>query len=96
METSGHDTMYHTPVIVMEGINHGHFASGTMPPNVKSHDLIAEMSYDAAHDVIAGHVGSFLVESLKGPSSEIPGAEKSLNTSHEETVVILKVCMLRI
>ena len=91
IETSGHKTMYHTPVIVMEGINHGHFASGTMPPNVKSHDLQAEMSYDSAHDVIAGHVSSFLMASLQQPASEIVEAEKALNTSHKETLAILKV-----
>ena len=91
MQTSGHSVMYHTPVIVMEGVNHGHFASGTMPSNVKSHDLEAEMSYDSAHTVIAGHVSAFLVESLQQSSSQIMDAEKALNKSFADTLAITQV-----
>ena len=91
MKTVGHKTMYHTPVIVMEGINHGHFASGAMPPNVKSHDLEAEMSYDSAHTIIAGHVGAFLVMSLQQPTTQVTEAEVALNKSFDDTRMITQV-----
>ena len=91
MKTVSYETMYHMPVIVMEGINHGHFASGTMPPNVKSHDLEAEMSYDSAHSIIAGHVGAFLVKSLEQPTEQVSEAEAALNKSFDDTLAITQV-----
>ncbi|KAH3877193.1 uncharacterized protein LOC127871066 [Dreissena polymorpha] len=62
--------MYTDPVIVMPGINHGHFAAGTMPPNVVKHDPPADsdVTPNSAHDTIAWHVTNFLIVTLGQPT----------------------------
>lgn len=50
---------YHTPVILMEGVNHGQFASGRMPSNVATHDLPPDVTNTTAYQRIANYTCSF-------------------------------------
>jgi len=57
----GKDTAVKTlPVTVVEGVTHMQFASGEIPRNVFKKDLIPEVSYDEAHQAIAGDVAAFV------------------------------------
>ena len=48
------------PVVVIEGMNHFEFASGTMPLLVKERDLKAEISFDVAHNQVASYISYFI------------------------------------
>ncbi|XP_061183326.1 uncharacterized protein LOC133191597 [Saccostrea echinata] len=51
---------YRTPVLVMEGVNHGQFASGKMPSNVAEHDLPPDVTNVTAYQKIARYTCSFI------------------------------------
>mmetsp|Transcript_3814 Transcript_3814/g.5919 ORF Transcript_3814/g.5919 Transcript_3814/m.5919 type:complete len:579 (+) Transcript_3814:59-1795(+) len=48
------------PVVVLPGVSHMQFASGTPPSLVKKRDLRAEVTEEEAHDAIASDVAAFL------------------------------------
>ena len=49
------------PVIVIKGLSHIQFASGTPPPFVKLRDLKPEISMDDAHAIVSTFISSFLM-----------------------------------
>ncbi|KAK3101187.1 hypothetical protein FSP39_001620 [Pinctada imbricata] len=57
--------VYKTPVIVMSGVNHADFASGTMPSNVKDHDLKSELNQTEAQNTISKYTSAFLLCNMK-------------------------------
>ncbi|XP_070568932.1 uncharacterized protein [Ptychodera flava] len=63
---------------VLQGINHGIFATGPMPPNVVNNDVDAEVSESEAHGMIGDVVNLFIVVTTKTPSSEVAAAEMNL------------------
>jgi hypothetical protein len=60
---------FRTPVIVMEGSNHGQFASGTMPPNVATHDLPPDVTNTTAYQTIAKYTCSFISNTIANNTS---------------------------
>ncbi|XP_048728530.2 uncharacterized protein LOC125646336 [Ostrea edulis] len=60
---------FRTPVIVMEGLNHGQFASGTMPPNVATHDLPPDVTNATAYQKIARYTCSFISNTIANNTS---------------------------
>ncbi|WAR03714.1 hypothetical protein MAR_010272 [Mya arenaria] len=76
--------IYSTPVIVMSGINHGHFASGTMPPNVLNHDppVDDDVTFDSAYEVISEHVTDFIIATIGQPIEEKLTALAGLKSAH--------------
>ncbi|KAK7479111.1 hypothetical protein BaRGS_00029629 [Batillaria attramentaria] len=59
------DALYRTPVLLVKGVNHGHFASGDMPSTVRQNDLTADVTEVTAHALIAPVVNSFLAPLLE-------------------------------
>ena len=55
------NALYRTPVLLIKGVNHGHFASGDMPPTVRQNDLSADVAEATAHALIASYVNDFLL-----------------------------------
>jgi hypothetical protein len=82
-----------TPVIVMRGINHGHFASGNMPPNVLKHDLPVDkdITFDIAHSTIASHVSNFITVNTGLPKEDYAKATAGLKGAYTSTQNIIKV-----
>lgn len=85
--------MYTRPVIVMSGINHGHFASGDMPSNVKNHDIPVDdgVTFDTAHETIARHVSNFIVATIGQPVDHHQAALDDLKASFLDTKARLQV-----
>ncbi|XP_052802620.1 uncharacterized protein LOC128232878 [Mya arenaria] len=83
--------IYSTPVIVMSGINHGHFASGTMPPNVLNHDppVDDDVTFDSAYEVISEHVTDFIIATIGQPIEEKLTALAGLKSAYFNTKAII-------
>lgn len=58
------------PVIVIKGMNHFEFASGSMPFSVKERDLKAEISFDQAYSIVATYVAAFISARLGNSTAE--------------------------
>ena len=56
------------PVVLLRGVSHMQFASGTPPTNVKNNDLKPEVSIDEAHTAVAVHVAAYFKQRLEGAS----------------------------
>ncbi|XP_067683462.1 uncharacterized protein [Haliotis asinina] len=84
------NAMYRTPVVIMSGINHAQFASGTMPSGVVKVDLPAEVSETTAHNVIAQHCNNFLVATLQQPATDVTKAKAALKQAYDATSRIMK------
>ncbi|XP_067654544.1 uncharacterized protein [Haliotis asinina] len=84
------NAMYRTPVVIMSGINHAQFASGTMPSGVVKVDLPAEVSEATAHKVIAQHCNNFLVATLQQPATDVTKAKAALKQAYDATSRIMK------
>lgn len=87
------DLFYKTPVVVMTGINHGHFASGDMPPNVKTHDIPVDddVTFDSAHETIARHVTNFIAATIGQPLEYYPTALSGLKEAFQDTKSLMQV-----
>ena len=57
------------PVVVVQGMSHMQFASGTPPFLVKERDLKSEISYDEAHSIVANLTASFIKSMLLGDTT---------------------------
>merc|ERR1712147_426258 len=68
------------PTISFEGVSHAQFMSGTPPFNVKNHDLVPDVTYDVAHQLVADAMVSFFDQTIKGnrPSVDIDGSQAVL------------------
>lgn len=77
-----------TPVIVMEGMNYGQFASGTLPPAVAGYDLKPEISQKDAYDAIANYTNAFMMYVRDTNVSE---ATSMLEEGYSKTQSILQV-----
>ncbi|XP_033635012.1 uncharacterized protein LOC117296280 [Asterias rubens] len=53
------------PVIILEGLNHGQFASGDMPPNVVTNDIKSNLTFAQAHDLIGRVSSDFITITLE-------------------------------
>ncbi|XP_071104987.1 uncharacterized protein [Haliotis cracherodii] len=82
--------MYRTPVVVMPGINHGQFASGTMPPSVLEKDIDPEVNLTTAHIAIARHCNDFMVVTLQQPTSHVTSAQAALTQAYRNTSSIME------
>lgn len=55
-----HDFVQISPIIVLKGVNHMHFASGEPSFFVKQRDLKAENNEEVSHDIIAEVIANFI------------------------------------
>jgi len=49
------------PVVVIPGLSHMQFASGSPPINVRNNDLVSEISEAAAHKEISNVLNEFIL-----------------------------------
>ncbi|XP_033727396.1 uncharacterized protein LOC117316744 [Pecten maximus] len=82
--------MYTTPVITMEGVNHGQFASGTMPSEVLAYDLEPEVTNATAYSLIAKYTNAFMAANIQtADSSVIADGRKTLLEGYTKTGYIM-------
>ncbi|XP_052719460.1 uncharacterized protein LOC128191438 [Crassostrea angulata] len=74
---------YHTPVILMEGVNHGQFASGRMPSNVATHDLSPDVTNTTAYQRIANYTCSFVSYTLRNNTSSQWVLDEGFNKTYQ-------------
>lgn len=74
---------YHTPVILMEGVNHGQFASGKMPSNVATHDLSPDVTNTTAYQKIANYTCSFVSYTLSNDTSSQVVLDEGFNKTYQ-------------
>ena len=51
--TTDSNNLYTKSVILVDGVNHGQFASGDMPPEVVENDITSSLTEEEAHYAIA-------------------------------------------
>ena len=92
-QTQPQNFLYSKPVIVMDGLNHGHFASGDMPSNVRNHDLHVDecVTFDSAHETIARHVTDFIIGTIGQHVGDRLAALAGLKAAFLETKSRLQV-----
>ncbi|XP_050408424.1 uncharacterized protein LOC126823559 [Patella vulgata] len=76
------NAIYRTPVIVMNGVNHGQFSSGTMPSNVLKYDLTPEVDAATAYTMMSVNIDNFLVTALGAPSTATAKARVGLTQAY--------------
>jgi hypothetical protein len=81
------------PVVVLPGVSHMEFASGTPPSNVKNNDLKPSISYDQAHQDIANTVENF-VKGLLGDASSATALEKQVSDTGAFVQPIIQAYLL--
>ena len=86
-EVSNPKAKYRTPVIVMEGVNHGQFASGEMPSNVATHDLPPDVTNMTAYSQIANYTCSFIFNILRNDTE----SQQILDGGYRNTYNLLQV-----
>ena len=75
------DNQKRFPVLLVKGVSHMQFASGTPPELVQKRDLLPELSYDEAHARIASDTVTY-INTILGLS---PTAPKQLQQRIQET-----------
>ena len=65
------------PVVVVRGMSHFQFASGTMPKTIKDRDFQPEISYDSAHSKVSAVVSNYISVAL-GNTSCLPALKDAV------------------
>ncbi|XP_060075580.1 uncharacterized protein LOC132555248 [Ylistrum balloti] len=81
--------MYRTPVITVEGVNHGQFASGPMPSEVLAYDLEPEVTNVTAYSLIAKYTNAFMAANIPAESTVVADARKVLLEGYTATGYIM-------
>ncbi|XP_052106400.1 uncharacterized protein LOC127738939 [Mytilus californianus] len=84
------EQIYRTPVIVMESINHGQFASGQLPKTVTDHDLNPEVSQSVAYNTIANYSNAFMVVVRNDTDTNVTQAENILEDGYTKTTTMMQ------
>ncbi|XP_068245706.1 uncharacterized protein [Palaemon carinicauda] len=79
------ESKYEKPVIVLEDVNHMHFASGDPPSLVAKEDILSPMAQDEAQSLIARHIASYLTVVSGQPPEEIAMAQEVLLEAFDNT-----------
>lgn len=87
-ETS--ESIYEKPVIVLEDVNHMHFASGDPPPLVDKEDILSPMAQGDAQSLIAKHVASYLTVISGRPEEDVPIAQEILSEAFKSTAKVMQ------
>ncbi|XP_069977884.1 uncharacterized protein [Penaeus vannamei] len=82
--------VYIKPVVVLEDVNHMHFASGEPPAAVVNMDILSPMSQEDAQALIASHVSAFLTIVTGRPEASVPEAQQTLDVAHMSTSIKLQ------
>eukprot|EP01063_Lacrimia_lanifica_P013326 TRINITY_DN19960_c0_g1_i1.p1 TRINITY_DN19960_c0_g1~~TRINITY_DN19960_c0_g1_i1.p1 ORF type:complete len:544 (+),score=199.89 TRINITY_DN19960_c0_g1_i1:54-1685(+) len=77
------------PVVTFEGVTHMQFASGAPPSNVAKNDLKPEVTYEAAHGMIAAAMANFMRAQLGGGGVDRAAARAAVAADVKATGVLM-------
>jgi len=80
--------VHHQPVVILEGLNHWSFGSGTPPSNVAKNDLAAEVTPAAGYAMIAKLMSNYLLMNF-GTGSAQTAASTALEHAVSDTGTML-------
>jgi len=83
--------MIRTPVVILEGVNHGHFASGVMPDLIAAYDNDPEVSNTTAYSMIANYTCAFIAANMFMSDPYRDNATKILRSAYISTSNVMKV-----
>ncbi|CAH1783495.1 unnamed protein product [Owenia fusiformis] len=72
------------PVVTMDGVNHGQYATGEMPPAVKEYDIPARVDGSIAQTKMANAIVQFMVHTLQKPTNLIKNAATWLQARYQD------------
>ncbi|XP_069961201.1 uncharacterized protein [Cherax quadricarinatus] len=84
------ENVYRKPVMILQDVNHMHFASGNRTSSVEANDILSPMSQEEAQVGIARHVTAFLTVVLGQPELQVVEAKATLALAHQDTKIILQ------
>ncbi|KAL5007649.1 hypothetical protein ScPMuIL_016455 [Solemya velum] len=83
------DVFLRSPVIVLEGLNHGSYISTELPGALKLFDIEAEVSHDNALQKIGNTTVLFIMHSLQMPEEELESIKFHLEIAYSNTFTTL-------
>jgi len=69
------------PVVIIPGLTHMQFSSGTPPALVKARDLVPEITYDQAHAAIAKVVASYFGQVAKAAGTDASALTQAIQAT---------------
>ncbi|XP_046546165.1 uncharacterized protein LOC124256236 [Haliotis rubra] len=84
------DLIYHSPMVIMDGFNHGVFSSGELPGNMQALDISAEGSIEDGQRLVANCTALFIAHTMKAPSAFVNVAKILFREAYEKAVFITK------
>ncbi|OWF39404.1 uncharacterized protein LOC110465078 [Mizuhopecten yessoensis] len=78
-----------SPIVVLEGVNHGSLITGELPENLKMADVYSDLPIDRAIDTISQITSTFLVKTVDQDSSSM----SSLLKASRKTLTLLQPIM---
>ena len=79
------ESLYRTPVILLQGSNHAQFATGKMTARVTNNDLKTGVTEDEAHRMIGKRVNSFLTATFSSSPSTVDSARADIEEAFYES-----------
>ncbi|XP_038059607.1 uncharacterized protein LOC119730686 [Patiria miniata] len=90
LEATNPGSQFRYPVVLLEGVNHGQFASGDMPPNVVANDIPSNLTFTEAHDLIGQASADFIMLTFAALPDQKDRIEKGLEGTGELLVPLMK------
>ena len=83
LEDTSPGSQFRYPVILLDNVDHGQFASGAMPPTVVANDIPSPLTYEQAHDLIGQASADFILLSFAALPNSKDRIEKGLKGTGE-------------
>ncbi|KAK7076308.1 hypothetical protein SK128_001032 [Halocaridina rubra] len=87
------ENKYEKAVIVLEDINHMHFASGDPPSLVAEDDILSPLPEAEGHALLAQHISAYLTTVSGFPAEEVANARATLEQAFVKTSQIMQPLM---
>ncbi|XP_064602649.1 uncharacterized protein LOC135468367 isoform X2 [Liolophura sinensis] len=84
------DEIYRSPMVILQGANHGSLISTTLPEALADLDLDPEVSGEEARSMAANYTSWFMMSTLSDPASFTVLARLKLRSAYENTKEIMK------
>lgn len=85
------DVFLRSPIVLLEGLNHGSYVSSELPSTLKLFDIEAEVSRDKGLQQIGNTTVLFLINTLQTPAEELDSIRFHLEIAYSNTFTTLLV-----
>ncbi|XP_071099229.1 uncharacterized protein [Haliotis cracherodii] len=84
------DLIYHSPLVIMDGFNHGVFSSGELPGNMQTLDIRPEGSIEDGQRLVTNCTALFIAHTMNAPAAFVKVAKIQFREAYEKAVFITK------